>query len=82
MFASYPCPHVSRECADTLLSPNNIIEREGTLTCYLAQIALKSKEKSISLLIRQAKHTRCVLLLDWGGQQCIIIMSYWQISDT
>lgn len=66
MFASYPCPHVSRECADTLLSPNNIIEREGTLTCYLAQIALKPKEKSISLLIRQAKHTRCVLLLDGG----------------
>lgn len=66
MFASYPCPHVSRECADTLLSPNNIIEREGTLTCYLAQIALKSGQKSISLLIRQAKHTRCVLLLDGG----------------
>lgn len=66
MVASYPCPHVSRECADTLLSPNNIIEREGTLTCYLAQIALKSGQKSISLLIRQAKHTRCVLLLDGG----------------
>ena len=67
MFASYPCPLVSRECADTLLSPNNIIEREGTLTCYLARIALRTKEKGISLLIRQAKHTRCVLLLDWGG---------------
>lgn len=66
MFASYPCPHVSRECADTLLSPNNIIEREGTLTCYLAQIALKSEQESISLLIRQTKHTRCVLLLDGG----------------
>lgn len=76
MFASYPCPHVSRECADTLLSPNNIIEREGTLTCYLAQIALKSEQESISLLIRQAKHTQCVLLLDGGGQQCIIIISY------
>lgn len=75
MFASYPCPHVSRECADTLLSPNNIIERDGTLTCYLVQIALKSKEKGISLLILQAKHTRYVLLLDWEGQQCIIIMS-------
>lgn len=67
MFASYPCPHVSRECADTLLSPNNIIEREGTSTCYLARIELRPKEKGISLLIRQAKHTRCVLLLDWGG---------------
>lgn len=67
MFASCPCPHVSREYADTLLSPNNIIERDGTLTCYLAQIALKSEQKSISLLIHQAKHTRCVLLLDWGG---------------
>lgn len=76
MFASYPCPHVSHEYADTLLSPNNIIKRDGTLTCYLAQIALKSKEKGISLLIHQAKHTRCVLLLDWGGQECIIIMSY------
>lgn len=76
MFASYPCPHVSREYADTLLSPNNIIERDGTSTCYLAQIALKLEQESISLLIRQAKHTRCVLLLDGGGQQCIIIMSY------
>lgn len=76
MFASCPCPHVSREYADTLLSPNNIIEREGTLNCYLARIALNTKEKGISLLIRQAKHTLCVLLLDWGGQQCIIIMSY------
>ena len=76
MFASYLCPHVSREYADTLLSPNNIIERDGTSTYYLAQIALKSEQESISLLIRQAKHTRCVLLLDGGGQQCIIIMSY------
>lgn len=66
MFESYPCPHVSHEYADTLLSPNNIIERDGTLTCYLARIALRPKEKSISLLIRQAKHTRCVLLLDGG----------------